>query len=286
MIKVGPCLRRVLMVMILQIASKLRQGACINDPKCEKEIMQQEIKTIRLLLPYKLGTVNCYLIEIDTGYVLIDTGGSNKRAYLENQLGGAGCQPGNLKLIVLTHGDFDHSGNAAYLREKYGSQIAMHKDDAGMATHGDMFWNRKSGNTLFRMIAPILFRYSESDRFEPDFYIEGGDDFSEYAFDAKVLSIPGHSKGSIGVLTANGDLFCGDLLDNKVKPVLNSIMDNLAAAHASVEELAGLEINTVCPGHGKPFPMELFIKNHQKSVLSCCVIRLETSIYHGGSRWH
>jgi hypothetical protein len=44
--------------------------------------MPQEIKTISLLLPYKLGSVNCYLIETGTGYILIDTGGSNKRADL------------------------------------------------------------------------------------------------------------------------------------------------------------------------------------------------------------
>jgi len=42
-----------------------------------------EIKVITLLLPYRLGSVNCYLVETDTGFVLIDTGGSNKRAELE-----------------------------------------------------------------------------------------------------------------------------------------------------------------------------------------------------------
>jgi len=72
-----------------------------------EENMPQEIKTIRLLLPYHLGSVNCYLIETDTGYILIDTGGSNKRTDLEKELASAGCKPGYLKLIVLTHGDFD-----------------------------------------------------------------------------------------------------------------------------------------------------------------------------------
>ena len=220
--------------------------------------MQQEIKTITLPLPYKLGSVNCYLVETDTGYVLIDTGGSNKRSELERELEGAGCKPGNLKLIVSTHGDFDHIGNAAYLREKFGAKIAMHKDDSGMAERGDMFWNRKSGNTLIRMMAPILFRFGKSNRFEPDLYIEDGYALSEYGFDATVLTIPGHSKGSIGILTAGGDLLCGDLFDNTDKPVLNSIMDDLAAANASVKKLGSFAINTVYPGHGKPFSMELF----------------------------
>jgi len=222
--------------------------------------MQQEIKTMTLPLPYKLGSVNCYLVETGTGYVLIDTAGSNKRGELERELEGAGCEPGNLKLITLTHGDFDHIGNAAYLREKFGAQIAMHRDDSGMAERGDMFWNRKSGSTLIRVIAPILFNFGKSNRFEPDLYLEDGYALSEYGFDATVLAIPGHSKGSIGILTAGGDLVCGDLFDNTDKPVLNSIMDDSQAANASVEKLKSFAINTVYPGHGKPFPMEQFMK--------------------------
>ena len=101
--------------------------------------MPQEIKTISLSLPYRLGSGNCYLVKTDTGYILIDTGSSNKRTDLERELEGAGCKPGYLKLIVLTHGDFDHTGNAAYLRQKFGTEIAMHYDDSGMAERGDMF---------------------------------------------------------------------------------------------------------------------------------------------------
>ena len=228
--------------------------------------MPQKIKTISLLLPYKLGSVNCYLIETDTGYILIDTGCSNKRTDLEKEVESAGCKPGNLKLIVLTHGDFDHTGNAACLSKKFGTKIAMHNDDLGMAERGDMFWNRKKGNILLRIIASILFGFGKSERFKPDFYIGDGYDLSGYGFDAKVLHIPGHSKGSIGILTAGGDLICGDLLSNWDKPDqpdINSIMDDSAAANTSVEKLKSLKINTVYPGHGKPFPMELFIKKNR-----------------------
>jgi flavorubredoxin len=44
--------------------------------------MPAEINLINLSLPFKLGSVNCYLITHDD-YILIDTGGSNKRADLE-----------------------------------------------------------------------------------------------------------------------------------------------------------------------------------------------------------
>ena len=225
--------------------------------------MPQEIKTISLLLPYGLGPVNCFLIKTDIGYILIDTGFSNKRTYLEKELENAGCKPGNLKLIVITHGDFDHTGNAAYLREKYGTKIAMHYDDSGMVERGDLFWNRKKGNILIRMIAPILFGFRKSERFKPDLYVEEGYNLSGYGFDAKVLYIPGHSKGSIGILTAGGDLFCGDLFTNSDNPVLNSIMDDSAVANANVERLKSLRINTVYPGHGKLFPMDVFMKKNR-----------------------
>jgi hydroxyacylglutathione hydrolase len=222
----------------------------------------QEIRTIRLPMPFRLGTVNCYLVETDTGFILIDTGSSNKYGELENELTGAGCTPGHLKLIVLTHGDFDHIGNAAYLRDTFGAKIAMHRDDAGMAEQRDMFWNRSSGSTIFRLIAPVLFRFRKSNRFKADVYLEEGHDLSGYGLDARILSIPGHSKGSLGILTADGDLFCGDLLENTDKPATNSIMDDSTACRASVERLSKLEIRTVYPGHGKPFAMSSFLLSH------------------------
>jgi hydroxyacylglutathione hydrolase len=219
----------------------------------------QDITTIPLPMPYRLGAVNAYLLRTTTGFVLIDTGPANSRAMLERALANAGCTPGNLDLIVLTHGDFDHTGNAAYLREQYGAQIAMHRDDAGMAQHGDMFWNRSSGNAIIRVLAPVLFRFSKAKRFTPDLYPEEGDTFSEYGFDAQALSLPGHSKGSLGVLTAAGDLFCGDLLENQDKPAPNAIMDDPAACAASIEKLKRYDIDTVYPGHGGPFPIDALV---------------------------
>jgi hydroxyacylglutathione hydrolase len=213
----------------------------------------QTIRTISLSLPYRLGTVNCYLVGAGAGYILIDTGSSNERARIEKELAGAGCKPGNLELIVLTHGDFDHTGNAAYLGKAFDARIAMHPDDSGMVERGDMFWNRSKGNVLLRTMAPLLFGFGKSRRFKPDLDVDEGFDLSAYGLDAQVLHIPGHSKGSIGVLTAGGDLFCGDLLDNVDKPALSSIMDDLAAANRSVEKLKGLAITTVYPGHGQPF---------------------------------
>jgi glyoxylase-like metal-dependent hydrolase (beta-lactamase superfamily II) len=128
-----------------------------------------------------------------------------------------------------------------------------------MTERGDMLSNRKKPNLLVRMmfgLVPILFGFGKSKRFTADRFVEEGYDLSAHGFDARVLRIPGHSKGSIGILTAGGDLFCGDLWENRDKPVLNSIIDDPVAANASVERLRGLGIKTVYPGHGRPFPID------------------------------
>jgi hydroxyacylglutathione hydrolase len=227
--------------------------------------MPPEIKVIRLLLPFRLGSVNCYLLKNETGYLLIDTGGSNQRAELVKQLESAGCHPDRLNLIVLTHGDFDHSGNAAYLRDKFGAKIAMHAGDAGMLERGDMSWNRKKGRFLLGKVVPILFRFGESERCKPDIYLDEGDSLAEFGFDARLIALPGHSAGSIGVLASAGGpsdsaeqvLFCGDLLNNTRQPALNSIMDDPAAANASLQKLKSFAFSVAYPGHGQPFPASL-----------------------------
>jgi glyoxylase-like metal-dependent hydrolase (beta-lactamase superfamily II) len=223
--------------------------------------MPTEIKT------FNYGRVNCYLIKADTGYIMIDTGLPTKYAAIEKELESTGCKPGNLKLIVLTHGDYDHAGNAAYLREKYGTKIAMHNSDSERVERGDWNWNLKAKPDKFPIIFRIVsffIRPGRFDTFKPDIYVEDGQGLSEYGFDAKVLHLPGHTKGSIGILTASSELFCGDLMDNLSKPRLEFFIDDLMAANASVEKLKKLNINTVHPGHGKPFLWEQFLKNYRK----------------------
>jgi Zn-dependent hydrolases, including glyoxylases len=224
--------------------------------------MPQEIKTIELPIKLgviKLGAVNCYLIKKGSDRILIDTGPSNRRSDIEKELKEAGCTPENLKLIVLTHGDFDHTGNAGYLREKFDVKIAMHYADLEMVRHGEMFWNRK-GNFIIKMVAPVLFGFGKSERFRPDLHIEEGHSLSEYGLDARVIHIPGHSKGSVGIITDDGNLFCGDLLINNKNPTLNSIIDDETEASASVEKLGKLNIKTVYPGHGEQFLMDTLQK--------------------------
>jgi len=213
-----------------------------------------EITTIRLPLPLKMSTVNCYLIHADGSFFLIDTGMTNNRRQLEAELERLGCQPGNLELILLTHGDFDHTSNAVYLRQRYGAKIAMHKSDVGMLENGDMFWERKIDNRLLKGLFQLLIPFKAENRGRPDIYLDDGDSLMEYGLDAEILNTPGHSSGSICILTTAGDLICGDLLTNSTgKPMLNSMMYDRSAGDMSFARLKSFPIQTVYPGHGNPF---------------------------------
>jgi len=213
---------------------------------------------------------NCFLVQAEGGFVLIDTGVAHKRTAVERGLHDAGCGAGDLKVIVLTHGDFDHAGNGAFLREKYGAPIAMHPNDAGMVWRGDMSHSGKTKpdriTAMGRVIAAMgrlttLVTPGDFDCFSPDRYLEDGQSLSEYGFDAKVLHLPSHSRGSIGVLTPEGELFCGDFIYNFFRP--NQVwIDDLAAARAGVERLKSMRVLTVYPGHGRSFPWEEFVRKH------------------------
>lgn len=209
--------------------------------------------------------VNCYLIEVEGGYVLIDTSFPNKRDKFDAELAAAGCGPDDLRLIVLTHGDVDHAGNRAHLRRTHHAPIAIHRKDAAIVQNGDMNAGRKEKPDrhalAFRFLTwafGLLYKITRTDAdfeaFEPDVLLEDGQDLSAYGLDAQVVHLPGHSSGSIGILTGGGDLFCGDLLVNVTRPSLHYYIDDLAQAHESIRKVSGLGVTTVHPGHGRPFP--------------------------------
>jgi hydroxyacylglutathione hydrolase len=212
-----------------------------------------------------LGGVNCYLLAVADGYILIDTGFIGKRMQLDQALEEVGCKQGMLKLILLTHGDSDHADNCVHLRDKHGCKIAIHELDSGMVEHGDMNWNRKEKadrfSLLFRLIGLIAKAFVRGNKFEtfkPDLLIDEAFDLKKYGLNARILHLPGHSKGSIGVLTEDGELYCGDFAYNL--PGMQFI-DDMAAHSESMEKLKKLSIHTVYPGHGKPLPMSVLMRN-------------------------
>lgn len=215
----------------------------------------------RLMLGSGMFSVNAYLIKTDLGFVLVDTAMRSQQATLEKRLAEEGCTPGSLKLILITHGDVDHIGNAAYLRRAFKAPIAMNERDVRMASDGDMFAGRQSPGWVARILLTLIARLPEKNRFEPDLLVDEASDLSEYGLpEAQILSLGGHSAGSIALLLDDGSLFCGDVLENRKAPKLGSIMDDGPTALASVAQLKTLDAGTVYPGHGTPFEMASLVR--------------------------
>jgi hydroxyacylglutathione hydrolase len=208
------------------------------------------IRTIRV------GRTNCYLLTADSGFVLVDSGTPRKRKSLDAALARAGCRPGSLRLVVLTHGDYAHAGNAAYLRDKFATKIAMHPDDSVRVERADWSWNLKPKPDrfvpLFKVVT-LLGTSSKFDTFTPDVLVRDQESLGSYGLRATVLHLPGHTKGSIGILAGRSDVFCGDLMDSMGNPSLEFFIDDMAAARASLKRLRRLGADWIYPGHGRPF---------------------------------
>lgn len=201
--------------------------------------------------------VNCYLVQTDHGFILIDSGFAFKRKEVDRQLTAAGLRPGSLKLIIHTHGDADHAGNSAWLKVKYGGQTALHPLEVESVRTGNLANARKNVTRGQKMILNVVSLFAgipHRDRFQPDILLPDNYSLREFGMDAICLHLPGHSMGSCGLLTSDGSLFCGDLFTNWKSPEVNTNMDDAAAARESLRKLKNLEIGTIFPGHGRPFP--------------------------------
>ena len=142
------------------------------------------------------------LLETDTGHVLIDTGFHSRRAELVKELEAAGCRPGDPQ----AHRDHARRpGSHGQLRFSPGPircAVAVHRDESPAVASANMGVNRASRqNPVSRALLSLFSWFSRSDRFKPDCHIEEGNDLAAYGFHARVLHLPGHSKGSIGILT-------------------------------------------------------------------------------------
>ncbi len=90
------------------------------------------------------SAVNCYLLRLDEGYALVDTRARFHAPASRRAPGVRCCRKGDLRLIVLTHADPDHAGNAAYLQRRYGVCVAVHPGEAMPCAAGRMHASRSS----------------------------------------------------------------------------------------------------------------------------------------------
>jgi glyoxylase-like metal-dependent hydrolase (beta-lactamase superfamily II) len=204
-----------------------------------------------------LGMVNAYLLEAGDGFVLVDTGLPTKWDPLVSHLQASGALPDRLKLVVITHGDLDHTGGAARLQKEYNARVAIHPADADQVEKGAML-EREMTNPVFKVIMKLRrLRMRGSmpayPTFTPDVLLSDGESLEPYGVDATILHLPGHTPGSIALLFPNGDIIAGDTVSNMIRPGTSPFVHDRQAMAASLDKLKSLDLKTIFPGHGKPF---------------------------------
>src|SRR3954453_16872620 len=89
---------------------------------------------------HRLGTqfVNWYVLETDDGIVAIDSGFPGYAKTLENDLRALGRSLDDVRAVVLTHGDGDHTGTPGHTH----GHCVFHHADRGVLFAGDELCTR------------------------------------------------------------------------------------------------------------------------------------------------
>jgi glyoxylase-like metal-dependent hydrolase (beta-lactamase superfamily II) len=130
---------------------------------------------------------NCYLLDAPDGPILFDAP-DGACEWLEAE----GLAP---RLLLLTHGHFDHVPDVAKIKARFGCQIGCHADTAPMISDPNFF--RDFGFAL------------EIEPAKPDFLIEATPRREFLGREFEVLEVPGHSPGSLCFLSREAELLIG-----------------------------------------------------------------------------
>lgn len=194
------------------------------------------------------GNVNCYLIEGNNFAILIDTAKEKYRNYLLERL-----KDYNIVLIILTHGHMDHTSNAAFLAKHFNAKIAMHIDDYKLSKNNSIntIYSNSLLGSIFKIISLRNFKNTSIEEFEPDIFLSDGQSLEEFGINGTIIHLPGHTKGSIGVLVNGNELIGGDIFINYIYPTETLIAEDIDMLKKSIKRIESLNLKLVYPGHGR-----------------------------------
>ena len=195
------------------------------------------------------GNVNCYLVSNGKKAILVDTG---RESYRQKILDA--CQSYEVGLLVLTHGHVDHIQNAAFLADALNCPVAMQETDIPLI--GDNMRQPLQAHTLLgKVVLGASVKSFHKDKipfFTPDISLNEGDSLKTYGIPASVISLPGHTQGSIGIDIMGKELIVGDALMNMFYPTVSMLYHNKDVMLQSVDKNSSLGERQIYFGHGKP----------------------------------
>ena len=193
---------------------------------------------------------NVYLLSGGNELALIDAGVGLDEAEILANVRSLGFQTEAIRHILLTHAHADHSGGAAALAQMLDACVYLSEIESPALEAGDE-------DALGLTIARRNGFYPENYRLRPctvQEQVHAGQQIRCGDLEVSVLATPGHSAGSVCYLveTDHGRaLFTGDTVfaGGKISLLVCPGSDLLALA-TSINNLAGLEVTSLLPGHG------------------------------------
>jgi glyoxylase-like metal-dependent hydrolase (beta-lactamase superfamily II) len=149
-----------------------------------------------------------------------------------------------IKLIIGTHGHWDHVEGVGHLREAgIDAPFAIHELDAAHVRTGDP-----------DLTCAGFFYNEHFHTFEPDVLLKGGERYQIGDFDMEVMHLPGHSPGCIGIKmlyagTGQVILLPGDSINGSFSKRIHS---NLNHWRQSLRRLMSEQIDLLLPNHLPP----------------------------------
>lgn len=205
----------------------------------------------------KCGNGNCYIAENGASGILVDTG---KKEYADRVI--EACKLYGVTLIVLTHAHLDHAENAAYISNALGIPIAMNEKDCDLIKD-----NKSQSLYATTFLGKIVLSVSLSgvllkpmQEFEPGVLLHDGDSLCEYGIDARIIALPGHTDGSIGIDIDGEHLIVGDALMNMFYPTVSMLFHNQKDMLESAGKISSIGERTIYFGHGSPVKNRRWVK--------------------------
>ncbi len=215
------------------------------------------------ILTIHLGANAVYLLSGRHGYLLIDGGFRLWDRLFFIWLKKAGINPEKIRLVVVTHAHFDHAGTLRAVVDRCRCPVAAHPAEARLLASGKVVippgTNRmaKRVKAFTRRHPDLTTRVCSFRSVEPDILISREQSLARLGFDASIIPTPGHTEGSLTVLTDAGNAFVGDIAVNM--PLLGAQRYASPFGYSPDEMASSLQTlilagaKRIYPAHGRPF---------------------------------
>jgi len=210
-----------------------------------------------------LGNTRTFLVPGRDGYLLIDGGHRVWGNRFLRCLARIGVQPRQIRLAVITHVHFDHVGTAQAIKHHCRCPVAVHTREADLLASGQVVippgtvWPGKLLKRLTDSFPGLTSWVCAVEPVAADLLISEPMDLKEHGFAARIIPTPGHTGGSLSILTASGNAFVGDLAVNMPwlgqQCYCSPFGDSAVAMSASLKLLIREGAKWIYPAHGRPF---------------------------------